>query len=274
MTPDDYCQDKAARSGSSLYYSLLFQPSAQRRAITAIHAFGLELRDVVNDCHDSDVALQTLQWWRMEIARAYAGNATHPVCQALQAAITAFDLPQAPFLQIIEGYERDLRRTAYPTFTELNAHCRHVGGTLQQLTAKIGGFQRHETLDYALKLGTAIQLSHILRNTHADTRRGKIYLPRDEMSQHGVSQKDFIQPRCSDNIQSLLAAQITRTDEYFEQALSLLPAQDRAAQRYSLILCTIYRTMLNKLQKNNCRVLNEQISLSPLRKLWVAWRTQ
>ncbi len=273
MTPDDYCQDKAAPGGSSLYYSLLHQAPAQRRAIIAVHAFGLEIREVVNDCRDDDIALQTLQWWRTEIARAHAGNATHPVCLALQPAMTAFDLPQVQFLQIIDGYERDLRQVAYPSFAELDIYCQHVAGTLQQLTAKICTFQRQETLDYARKLGSAIQLSHILRNIHTDSRRGKIYLPRDEMSQHGVAQKDFNQPRCSDNMQGLLAAHIARADDYFEQALGLLPTQDRATQRYGLILCAIYRAMLNKLQKNRCRVLNEQISLSPLHKLWIAWRT-
>ena len=273
MTPDEYCQDKAARSGSSLYYSLLFQPPTQRRAIIAVHAFGLELRDVITDCRDSDVALQTLQWWRMEIARAHAGYATHPACQALQAAISAFDLPLAPFLQIIEGHERDLRQAAYPSFEVLIAHCRLVGGALQQLTARIGGFRSEATLDYALTLGSAIQLSHILRNIHADARRGKLYLPRDEILQHGVTEKDFIQAHCSDNMQGLLAAQIDRANDHFEQAQVLLPAQDRSAQRYGLIQAAICRVLLNKLRKNPCRALNEQISLSPLRKLWITKRT-
>ena len=282
MTPDDYCQDKAAPSGSSLYYSLLYQAPNQRRTIIAVHAFGREVGEVVNDCRDDDIALQTLQWWRTEIARAYAGNATHPVCLALQPAITAFDLPQVQFLQIIDGHEQDLRQAAYPSFTKLETYCQHVAGALQQLTAKICGFQQHETLDYALRLGTAIQLSHILRNIHSDTRRGKVYLPQNEMSQRGVAQKDFIQARCGDNMQSLLATHIARADDYFEQALNLLPAQDRTAQRYSLILCAIHRALLKKLRKNNGRILNkqlnkqlnEQISLSPLHKLWIAWRTQ
>ncbi len=286
MTPDDYCQEKTAPSGSSLYYSLLYQAPEQRRAIIAVHAFGREIGALVDDCRDDDIALQTLQWWRMEITRAYAGNATHPVCQALQPAITAFELPQMQFLHIIEGHERDLWQAAYASFAELEIYCQHVAGALQQLTAKICGFQQPETPDYARKLGTAIQLSHILRTIHRDTRHGKIYLPQDEMSQQGVSQKDFIQARYGDNMQSLLAAHIARADDYFGQALNLLPAQDRAAQRYSLILCAIHRAMLKKLQKkmqtklqeklrkNNLHVLNEQISLSPLHKLWIAWRTR
>ncbi len=277
MTPDDYCQEKAAPSGSSLYYSLLYQAPEQRRAIIAVHAFGREVGAVVDDCHDDDIALQTLHWWRTEIARAYAGNATHPVCQALQPALAAFELPQVQLLHIIEGHERDLRQAAYTSFAELEIYCQHVAGALQQLTAKICGFQQPETLNYARKLGTAIQLSHILRNRNRDTRRGKIYPPRDE-----ISQKDFIQARYGDNMQSLLAAHIARIDDYFEQALNLLPAQDRAAQRYSLILCAIHRAMLKKLQKklqerrwtNKLHTLNEQISLSPLHKLWIAWRTR
>lgn len=280
MTPDDYCQEKAAPSGSSLYYSLLYQASEQRRAIIAVHAFGREVGAVVDDCRDDDIALQTLQWWRTEITRAYAGNATHPVCQALQPALAAFELPQMQFLHIIEGHERDLRQAAYTSFAELEIYCQHVAGALQQLTAKICGFQQPETLNYARKLGTAIQFSHLLRNR--DTRRGKIYPPRDEVSQQAISQKDFIQARYGDNMQSLLAAHIARIDDYFGQALNLLPVQDRAAQRHSLILCAIHRALLKKWQqkrqkrrrKNNLHALNEQISLSPLHKLWIAWRTR
>lgn len=274
MKLDEYCRDKAARSGSSLYYSLLFQAPAQRRAIIAIHAFALELRDVIKDCRDNDIAQQTLQWWRLEIARTHAGNATHPVCQALQEAITAFALPQALFQQIINGHEQDLRQMAYATTTELDAYCHQVGGALQQLTATVSGFQQQETRDYALRLGGAIQLTHILRTIHSDGRRGKLYLPRDEMSRHGVTEKDFNQARSNDNMQHLLAAQIRRANDHLEQALDLLPAQDRATQRYGLIQAALCHALLDKLQKNPCRALNEQISLSPLRKLWIAWRTR
>ncbi len=276
MTPDEYCQEKAAPNGSSLYYSLLYQTPAQRRAIIAVHAFGREVGAVVNGCRDAGTALQTLHWWRQEIARAYAGNATHPVCQALQPALVAFELPQMQFLHILEGHEEDLRQTADTSFAELEVYCQYVAGTLQQLTAKICGFQQSETLNYARKLGTAIQLGHILRNR--DIRRGTIHRPRNETSQQAISQKDFIQARYGDNMQGLLAADIARTDDYFEQALTLLPIQDRAAQRYGLILGAIHRAMLKKLQKKlrkkTFHAWNERISLSPLHKLWIAWRTR
>ncbi len=273
MTPDEYCRDKAAPSGSSLYYSLLFQAPAQRRANIAVHAFAQELRDVINDCREKEVARQTLQWWRMEIARAYAGNATHPACQALQVAMTDFELPQAAFQAIIEGHEQALRQTAYPAFAALDTHCRHLGGTLQQLTARISGFRCEETLDHALALGSAIQLTHLLRNIHADARGGRLHLPQDEMAQYGVTEKDFIQARCNDNMQNLLAAQIERAQGRIIQALSLLPARDRSAQRAGLIQAAICRALLDKLRKSPCRAMNEQVSLTPLRKLWIAKRT-
>ncbi len=273
MTPDDYCRAAAAPSGSTLYYSLLHQTPAQRQAIIAVHALGRELREVVRDCRDDDVALQTLHWWRMEIARARAGKATHPVCQALQPAIPRFDLPEAQFLCIIEGHEQELRQPTPTSFAELDAWCRRTGGALQQLTAKISGVQRPETLDHALALGSAIQLCHGLRNLHADCRRGKPCVPLDEMTRHGVAQKDFIQARRDDNMQDLLAAQIARADDCFEQALAQLPARDRAAQRHGLIQAAICRAILNKLRKDPCRALAERPSLSPLRKLWIAWRT-
>src|SRR5450631_2482366 len=83
MTPDEYCQDKAAKSGSSFYYSFMFLPTDKRRAITALYAFCREVDDVVDECSDTTVARTTLAWWRGQVADIYSGKPQHPVAIAL-----------------------------------------------------------------------------------------------------------------------------------------------------------------------------------------------
>jgi phytoene synthase len=90
MTPDEYCQQKAAGSGSSFYYSFLFLPPERRRAITALYAFCREVDDVVDESSDVDAARTTLAWWRTELGNLYAGKPQHPVSRALAPTIAPF----------------------------------------------------------------------------------------------------------------------------------------------------------------------------------------
>ena len=113
MTPAQYCQEKAARSGSSFYYSFLFLPREKREAITALYAFCREVDDIADECHDPLLAETKLNWWRDELRRIYAGQPTHPVGLALLPAIKRYDLAAEHFAEIIDGMEMDLQRVRY-----------------------------------------------------------------------------------------------------------------------------------------------------------------
>ena len=133
MTPDQYCEDKAAKSGSSFYYSFRFLPEDRRRAVTALYAFCREVDDVVDECQDERVARVKLAWWRSEVARLYAGTPEHPVGQALLPHVRALDLPQGQLLEIIDGMEMDLDQARYASFRDLQLYCYRVAGVVGQL---------------------------------------------------------------------------------------------------------------------------------------------
>lgn len=273
MDAHAYCQDKAAASGSSFYYSFRFLPPPQRRAITAFYAFCREVDDIADECVDPGVARSKLAWWREEVARLFAGTPRHPVCLALQEAIQPFHLTQDAFEQIVDGMEMDLGRVRYDDFKALNLYCHRVAGVVGETAALIFGVTDRATLKYANKLGLAFQLTNILRDVGEDARRDRIYLPLDELARFGVNPQDILQARMSDAFRELMAFQYQRAMRTYDEAFALLPAVDRKAQRPGLVMAAIYRALLDEIRADGFLVLDRRTALTPLRKLWLAWRT-
>ncbi len=273
MTPAAYCQEKAAQSGSSFYYSFLFLPKARREAITALYAFCREVDDIADECSDTALARTKLEWWRVELARTFAGEPSHPVSQALLPAIRAYDLAQEQFEEIIDGMEMDLQHVRYADFKALQLYCYRVAAVVGQLAAAIFGYSERKTLKYAHDLGLAFQLTNIIRDVGEDARRNRIYLPQDELAQFGVRESDMLAGHSSPAFRALMAHQVARARTFYQQALQELPASDRRSQRTGLVMAAIYQTLLNEIENDGYPVLDRRISLTPLRKLWIAWRT-
>ena len=273
MTPDEYCQDKCAKSGSSFYYSFLFLPLERRRAIMALYAFCREVDDVVDECPDPALAATKLTWWRQEVERIAEAQAQHPVGLALQAAGKQFNLPKEQLLEIIDGMEMDLLQSRYLDFKGLQLYCYRVASVVGLLAAEIFGYQDRQTQKYAHDLGMAFQLTNIIRDIGEDARRGRVYIPVDELQRFNVPVSDLFDSRYSDNFTALMRFQIERAEKYYDQALAQLPAVDRKAQRPGLIMAAIYRTLLDEIKRGNCQVLHQRIALTPLRKIWIAWKT-
>jgi len=272
MNPDQYCQDKAASSGSSFYSSFRFLPELKRRAITALYAFCREVDDVVDECKDEAVARLTLNWWREEVGQLYKGEATHPVTQALQNLLDDFNLAEEYLLEIIDGMEMDLDIHHYATFKDLSLYCYRAASVVGLLSAEIFGFNNRNTLKYAHNLGMAFQLTNILRDVREDAERGRVYLPQDELAQFGITQQNLTQPVTSDGVKKLFQFQANRARDFYLKAFSELPEEDRFTQRTGLIMAEIYLSILEEIENDGFRVLEHRIKLTPPRKLWLAWR--
>ncbi|HET7833249.1 MAG TPA: presqualene diphosphate synthase HpnD [Gallionella sp.] len=272
MTPDEYCQDKAASSGSSFYYSFRFLPADKRRAITALYAFCREVDDVVDECTDATVARTSLNWWRKEVAEIYHGKPQHPVARALAPIVRQFNLAQEHLEEIIDGMEMDLDHPRYADFRTLQLYCYRVASVVGLLAAEIFGYRDRRTLKYAHDLGIAFQLTNIIRDVGEDARRGRIYLPMDEMQQFEVTAADILNARETENFHKLMQFQIERAQRFYQQAFDQLPEQDRKAQRTGLIMAAIYRATLDEVQASGCHVLKERVSLTPTYKLWLAFK--
>ena len=273
MSPDEYCQQKTVQSGSSFYYSFLFLPPERRRAITALYAFCREVDDTVDDTADSSVARIKLAWWRTEVSSMYQGTPTHPVSKALQPHIAPYRLEEQHLQAIIDGMEMDLDQSRYLDYPGLQKYCWRAAGVVGILSASIFGYTNPQTLAYAEKLGLAFQLTNIIRDVGDDARKGRIYLPVNELQQFGVTAADLLAFRHSEKFEALMRFQAERAQRMYDEALALLPQEDRRAQRPGLMMAAIYRTLLVEIERDGFHVLNQRISLTPLRKLWLAWKT-
>jgi phytoene synthase len=273
MSPDEYCQQKTVQSGSSFYYSFLFLPPERRRAITALYAFCREVDDTVDDATDESIARIKLAWWRNEVSTMYAATPTHPVMLALQPHLRVYDLQETHLQAIIDGMEMDLNQTRYLDYKAMQTYCWHVASVVGILSASIFGVTNPATLQYAEKLGLAFQLTNIIRDVGEDARKGRIYLPVNELQQFGVTAADLLNARHSDKFEALMAFQVARAQTVYDEAFALLPKQDRRAQRPGLMMAAIYRTLLTEIERDHFHVLTQRISLTPVRKLWLAWKT-
>jgi len=273
MTPDEYCQQRTAQSGTSFYYSFMFLPPERRRAITALYAFCREIDDVVDEVSDPNLARTKLAWWRQEVGATFDGAPQHPVALALKPVVASYRLPQEHFQTVIDGMEMDLERTRYLDFTELQRYCHCVAGVVGLMSAEIFGYVNPSTRQYARDLGIAFQLTNIIRDVGEDARRGRIYLPQDELAAHGVSAASLMKREVGDGLVALMRYQVARANDWYARALNALPPEDREAQRAGLIMAAIYRALLAEIVRDQYRVLDRRIALTPLRKLWIAWKT-
>ena len=274
MTPEQYVQQKAAASGSSFYYAFLFLPRPRRAAITAFYAFCREVDDVVDDAVDFSVAATKLAWWQAEISQAFGGQPTHPVMKALMPLAGTYAIEQRHLQAIVEGCQMDLAQTRYLDFVALQRYCHLVAGVVGEVSANIFGQTQPQTTRYAHTLGQALQLTNIIRDVGEDALRGRIYLPVNELQQFDVKAHEVLKRSHSDRFTALLRFQAARAHRLYDDALALLPAADQRAQKPGLMMASIYRTLLREIERDNFEVLDKRISLTPLRKFWLAWRVQ
>nr|WP_315203285.1 presqualene diphosphate synthase HpnD [uncultured Albidiferax sp.] len=274
MTPEQYVQNKAASSGSSFYYAFLFLPKPRRAAITAFYAFCREVDDVVDEIADASVARTKLAWWQGEVTNAYAGKPTHPVMLALMPLAADYQIEQRHLQAIIEGCHMDLEQTRYLDFPGLQRYCHLVAGVVGEVSARIFGQTDPATTQYAHTLGLAFQLTNIIRDVGEDALMGRIYLPVNELQQFDVKAHEILKRTYSDRFTALMRFQAQRAHALYEEAFAMLPAADRRAQKPGLMMASIYRTLLREIESDNFQVLHQRVSLTPLRKLWLAWRVQ
>jgi phytoene synthase len=273
MTPEQYVQDKAAASGSSFYYAFLFLPPPRRAAITAFYAFCREVDDIADEVSDPGVAATKLAWWRSEVAASFAGHPTHPATRALMPLAPAYGIEARHLLAVIEGCQMDLDQSRYLDFAGLARYCDLVAGVVGEVAANIFGRSRESTLAYAHTLGLAMQLTNIIRDVGDDARRSRIYLPMDELKRFEVKAGELLERQYSDRFVALMSFQAERAHRCYDEALAQLDDADRTAQKPGLMMANIYRSLLREIEADGFHVLHQRISLTPIRKLWIAMRT-
>jgi phytoene synthase len=187
--------------------------------------------------------------------------------------VATYGIASDHLLAVIDGCQMDLDQSRYLDFQALERYCQLVAGVVGEVASNIFGRTEPDTLTYAHKLGRAMQLTNIIRDVGDDARRGRIYLPMSELKQFDVKAHEVLNRGYSDRFRALMTFQAERAHRHYDEAFALLAPVDRAAQKPGLMMANIYRTLLREIEADGFQVLHQRTSLTPLRKLWIAMRT-
>jgi len=274
MTPQQYCINKTKESNSSFLPAFYFLSHDKKMALTALYAFCREVDDIADECFEYEVGKAKLDWWKLEIERLFEKNPQHPVTKALAIYIEKYDLNQAYFIEIIDGMEMDLNFNRYESFKQLQLYCYRVASAVGILSAKIFGFNNLKTLKYAHDMGIALQLTNIIRDLGEDARRGRIYIPIDELIKFNLTETDILNYSKGEKIKHLVIFLAERAKNFYYSAMNHLPVEDRKKQLPGIMMGNIYFTLLNEILVNRPeKILNQKTVLPPLRKIWIATTT-
>lgn len=237
--------------------------------MTAVYAFCREVDDAVDAPGDRD-PMQVISEWRAEIDRTYDGKATRPLTRSLSAAIEEFSLSKPYFDGILDGVAMDLRVKRYATFEALSGYCYHVAGEVGLLCMEIFGYRSERLKKYAVKLGTAFQLTNILRDVGTDALQERIYLPQDEMQRFGVNEADILAQKFTPHLARLMAFETQRARSLYLDASVLPTAEERPALKAAEIMRAIYENVLDRIQLRNYQVFQGRVRVPTAVKLALA----
>ena len=258
---------------TSFYYSFLVLPPHKRRALIAVWDFCRAVDDAVDEVVPEEEwrggltpeararAESSLASWRAEVGALYTGTPSTPQGRALQPFVVEFNLPRQQFEALVDGVEMDLGHARYPTFATLLEYCRRVASSVGLISVEIFGYRDASTRDYAVHLGIALQLTNIVRDVAADLRRGRVYLPLEDLARFGVSEEDLQAGLVTPRVKELFRYQCERAHEYYRHAAELLPAIDARNLVAAEIMGAIYYGILRRIERANYDVFARRIRL-------------
>ncbi len=259
-------------SNTSFYYSFSLLPRQKREAIHAVYAFCRYTDDIVDEGTDQHNKVVRLRRWRMELGRALRGTSSYEILNQLSATARKFNIPVDHFYDLIRGMEMDLSKTRYETFDELYRYCYLVASSVGLMCRQIFGYRNDSTRDYAVNLGVALQLTNILRDIKEDARRGRIYIPAEDLRRFGYSEEDLLACRYTPEFVNLMRFECERASAYFDVARSALGNEDKRFFFAARIMWSIYAHTLERIKRSNYNVFERRISVPGLMKVLITFR--
>lgn len=261
------------KSRSSFYYSFLLLPRPKREAMYAVYALCRSVDDIADDPGDVAEKAEGLKAWREELDRCYAGQPTLPITKQLRESLNRYPIPKGYFEELIAGVEMDLTINRYATFDDLYTYCYRVASVVGLICIEIFGYSHQSTKGYAVNLGLALQLTNILRDLKTDGRRGRIYIPQEDLERFGYSEDDLLNCRYTPQFFPLMQFEAERALDHFRRAAQNLRPEDWKNMVAAEIMGRTYRETLEAIVQRGYRVFDGRIALSTPRKVQIAVTT-
>jgi phytoene synthase len=260
------------QSNTSFYYSFTLLPRQKREALHAVYAFCRYTDDIVDEGTDQEKKGVLLRKWRMELGRALRGASTYPLLNQLSATARKFNIPVDHFHELIRGMEMDLLKTRYETFDELREYCYLVASSVGLMCRQIFGYRNDSSREYAIHLGIALQLTNILRDIKEDAKRGRIYLPLEDLRRFGYTEEDLLAFRYTPEFVNLMRFECDRASTYFDTARAALKTEDRRQFFAARIMWSIYAHTLRRIMQSHYNVFERRISIPGVLKVLITFR--
>ena len=254
---------------SNFYYSFLLLPKPKREAINLVYAWCRVADDIVDEEDSVPRKRQRLYSWVKEFELGLAGHSSYALVNKLAHFIQLFHIPLHHFHDLIKGMEMDLVNMRYETFEDLKLYCYRAASTVGLICTEIFGYKHEEAKEYAIHLGIALQLTNILRDVASDAKRGRIYLPREDLTMFGYSENDLLNNVYDDRFRKLMEFEAQRARTYFVEAMSHLAEEDRPLFLAALIMQGIYFRLLQDIEKEQYNVFSRRIRISTFKKLLI-----
>ncbi len=268
-----YCRNQTKRSAKNFYLAFLFLPWLKRCSIYAVYAFCRYADDLVDDPQYKDRSL-LLQKWRDDLEKCYKGEVgNNPILIALLDTVKRFKIPKEYFVELIDGMQMDLTVSRYETFEELYQYAYRAASVVGLICIEIFGYKNVSTKEYAKNLGIALQLTNIIRDVKEDAKRGRIYLPIEDLERFRYTESELLAGKYVPSFIQLMEYQATRALFYYEKATSLIPPEDRTLLATAEIMKNIYFHLLEEIKLQGYDVFRRRISSSKITKLFIAFRT-
>ena len=269
-TVDIILPELVSTKKSNFLLPILFLPPPKREAIEAIYAFCRYSDDIVDEEADVKEKYHRLLQWTNELQRALTGASRYAILNRLVSVIQKFNIPIHHFLDLLEGMEMDLMKDRYETFGELEQYCYRAASTVGLICAEVFGYHHERTKQYAINLGIALQLTNILRDIKPDAKKGRIYIPKEDLRRFGYSEEELLNSRTNDAFRALMKFECERAHEYFRKAKSCLAEEDKPLFTAARAMGNIYYLLLLRIERANYDVFSKRIRLPSPVKLLVA----
>jgi phytoene synthase len=261
----EYCHQVTRKADTNFYLGFTFLPKDKRNAVYASYAFCRYADDIVDEMKGKGVEALILRWER-DLDNAYVGKATHPIMVAMADAVKRYRIPKEPYKGLIAGCKMDLTIKRYRNFQELLQYCDLVATTIGKISLHIFGYKNPNAKKYARYLSIALQLTNILRDVGEDARKGRIYIPVDELERFGYSESELMRGVMNTQYYRLMKFQVGRAREYYRKAYEVTKLMSADSRFAAVMMGAVYARILDKIERQGYTVFEGETKLSEFEK--------
>ncbi|MBS3068824.1 squalene/phytoene synthase family protein [Candidatus Micrarchaeota archaeon] len=260
-----YCHDVTKRCDTNFYLGFQFLPADKRNAVYASYAFCRYADDIVDENNGMGVPA-LLAKWESDLHNAYKNKAAHPIMVALADAVHRYNIPKAPYLGLIKGCKMDLMISRYKNFGELLRYCELVATTISSISLHIFGCSNPNAKKYGRYLSIALQLTNIMRDVGEDAKKGRIYIPLEELERFGYTESELLRGVMNSSYYKLMKFQARRARSYYKKAFFGMKNFTDDSRFATIVMGGVYHEVLQKIERRNFNVYGEKVHLGALEK--------